>query len=328
MIEQFRPRRLLRLVPIAACALAGPAACGTDADPGSQPNGNSGAAGEHTAGDAGAGASPASSDAERFLEEYAAAVCEMYEPCCQAEQLGFDPAGCTEWFASVTRAYFTGDYRPERGAACLNALEQARAEDADRCRTVALFDEATLREECREAFGTPPRTGAGLGESCLLAGDCASSDEGSVICSSGLCLLQLRGEDGDGPCATPDRPPTVVVRCEAEDGLYCHRGENVCRPRVGGGDRCPYPGACDDSSMCVGGVCERLPGMGEECLNAVAGAGGFCAPRTVCDRVTLTCGPGLENGASCQESNECASGICVDDTCESSDFEQNLNCTG
>lgn len=326
MIEQVRLRWLLR-ASIAGSVLMGSGACESDIEG----DGNAGAAGQSAtgeAGEAGEGATSATSEAERFLKEYAAAVCEMYEPCCQAEQLGFDASGCTEWFASVTGAYFSGDYRAEQGAACLSALEQARADDPDRCRAIGVFDEATLHEECSEAFGTPPRTGARLGESCLLAADCATSDEGPVICSSGLCLLQLRGEDGDGPCATPDRPPTVAVRCEARDDLYCQRGENVCRPRVGDGESCPYPGACDDSSLCVGGVCRRLPEMGEPCLNAVSGAGGFCAPRSVCDRDTLTCGPGLENGTTCQESNDCASGICVVGTCESSDFERSLNCTG
>jgi hypothetical protein len=287
-----------------------------------------GGSGGDSLGAAGFGATLPTSDAERFLREYAGAVCAMYEPCCRDDQLGFDASGCTDWFANVTEAYFSGEYRLEEGAACLTALEEAKAADPDRCRSVGLFDEATLRDQCREAFSSASRTGAGLGESCLLAGDCATSDEGPVICSSGTCLLNLRGAEGDGPCATPDRPPTVAVRCEAEDGLYCHRADNVCRARVGDGEPCPYPGACDDTAMCTGGICHRWPEAGEPCLNAIPGAGGFCAPRSACDIATLTCAPGLANGAPCQQPNECGSGICLDDACQASDYQSNLNCTG
>ena len=330
MLDRHAARWLVHLATLASIGLTGAVSCGGDGDSSVDSGGGSGAGGDGTSGDAGAGAAPPASNAERFLNDYAAAVCAMYQPCCEAEQLGFDASGCTDWFASVTEAYFSGEFDPERGDACLRALEEARDADPDRCHNVGAFDEATFREECRAAFGPASRTGSDLGGSCLLASDCASSDEGPVICSSGTCLLQLRGEDGDGPCATPERPPTVVVRCEPEDGLYCHRGDNVCRPRVGDGELCPYAGACDDTSMCVGGRCERLPAIGEECLNGIPGAGGFCAPRSVCNAGTLVCEPGLEDGSACQEAEagECASGVCVDGTCAASDFEQSLNCTG
>jgi hypothetical protein len=327
MLELLQGRCLLRALLLVCPVILALSACGSDGQ-GNDSDDTDGGGGQDSGGAAGSGATTPTSEAERFRREYAAAVCVMYEPCCHDEELGFDASGCTEWFAEVTEAYFPGEYSPEGGAACLTALEEARTADPDRCRNVGLFDDATLRDLCREAFDTPSRTGADLGESCLLAGDCATSDEGPVICSGGTCLLNLRGADGDGPCATPDRPPTVAVRCEAEDGLYCHRGDNVCRPRVGDGEPCPYPGACDDTALCTGGMCHGFPEHGEPCLNAVPGAGGFCAPRSVCDVATLTCAPGLENGTPCQDPNDCASGVCADDTCKASDFESRLNCTG
>ncbi len=311
-----------------ACVVAlAISACGSDDEAGSGPM--DGAAGEAaTGGSGGSGAAPATSDAERFLADYAAAVCAMYEPCCEDEALGFSASGCRDWFARVTKVYFSGEFLPEQGEQCLSAIEQALGDDPERCRSIGSFDEATLRDTCREAFGLPERTGSELGGTCLLAADCASSEEGPVICSSGHCLLQLRGAEGDGPCAMPGDPPNVSVRCEAEDGLYCHRGDNVCRPTVGDGELCPYAGACNDTAMCVGGTCRRFPEPGEPCLNGIPGAGGFCAPRSVCDRVELTCRAGLENGAPCAQPDECASGICPDGRCEYSDFTRSLNCTG
>jgi hypothetical protein len=223
----------------------------------------------------------------------------MYAGCCQSEGLGYDGAGCTDWFARVTAAYFTGEFRPERGAECLAALAAASSEDPDRCANVALFDEATFRELCREAFGTLARTGSPLGGDCLLAADCASaSDEGTVICYGGSCLLELRGEAGDGPCyLSGANAPTEAVQCHPEDGLYCHRGDNVCAPHVEEGEYCPYPNACEPTAVCTGGT---------------------CMPRE----------PGLDVGSACSDPAQCASGVCQEGVCVSSDFAMNLNCTG
>jgi hypothetical protein len=265
----------------------------------------------------------------QFLQDYAAAVCAMYEPCCNADGLGFDLAGCTSWYSRVTSAYANGDYDPEVGEACLTALADARAADADRCSNVALFDEATFWETCRQAFKVV-RDGVGLGEVCMLAGDCASSPDGPVICYGGRCLLQLKGADGDGPCYIQgsENRPLQAYTCDAADGVYCHRGNNQCTRHAADGEPCPYPGACSPTmGMCTGGICRAFPAEGETCLNGVQGAGGFCKPGAVCDRTTVTCGPGLPEGAACTE-GQCDSGVCVDSVCKKSDYEQNLNCTG
>jgi hypothetical protein len=321
----------LRVLILASGFVALASACGggNEANPGATSGtGGSGATGGMSA----SGGAPGTSEGARFLQDYAESVCAMYEPCCESKGLGFDRSGCKDWFQATTRAYFRGEFQPERGAACLQALSEARSADGARCTTVPVFDEATLRDLCREAFATPPRTGEPLGGKCLLAGDCSTDERGTVICSSGTCLLELRGAAGDGPCyvtgANATGPVTEYVRCDAKDDVYCHRGENVCKARVGDGEPCPYPGACDANSLCVGGICRRLPGVGEPCLNGVPGAGGFCAAGSVCDRVTVTCAPGLEEGAACKDSGNCAKGLCLDAKCVDSDFAKNLNCTG
>jgi hypothetical protein len=326
----------IRDATVALAAVAGVAlmliACGSDDDATGGAAGTAGTAGSGGSGAAGgvSGGGGAMSPAGKFLEDYAASVCAMYEPCCNAEGLGFDQAGCTTWFAKVTAAYWKGELDGERAAGCLDALAGARAADSDRCSTVPLFDEATLRDECGLAFRPPVREGASLGESCLLGSDCASADGGNVICYSGICLLERRGGAGDGPCVvTNDNGvPTESFRCDAEDGVYCDREANVCAPRVPGGERCPSSAACDDTALCSGGICQTLPDEGEPCLNGVPGAGGFCRSNSTCDRATLVCGPGGSLGDPCSDKAGCATGLCLDGTCVASDFPDNLNCTG
>lgn len=274
------------------------------------------------------------SEGEQFLREYASAVCAMYQPCCNAADLGYDAGGCTDWFSRVTAAYVPDGFDPAAGAACLEALAAARAADPDRCSTVSAFDEATLRAQCTSAFHAPAREGSPLGGSCQLAGDCAATgdEDGSIICYGRRCVLERRGADGDGPCYAGGNVELAdeMYTCDASDGLFCHRGDNVCRPHVAAGEYCPWNNACNSDALCVGGTCRALPARGEQCLNGIPGAGGYCRSGDVCDTTTIICGPGLDNGVSCTtgDPGKCASKLCVDGVCAVSDFQQNLNCTG
>jgi hypothetical protein len=270
----------------------------------------------------------APSEGDAFLEDYAAAVCAMYEPCCKTEGLGYDAGGCTSWFSKVTAAYFKGDYLAEAASSCLSKLAEARAADAQRCSNVLDFNLATLRDECQKAFGATARDGAPPGGKCLLAADCARPAGGSVICYSGTCLPERRGSAGDGPCYISKTLPDEIVTCEAEDGLYCYRANNVCAPQVEDGELCPNANACKATARCIGGRCETLPGPGEACLNGIQGAGGFCRAGSACDRTTLICGEALEEGAACREPGECISGSCVMSKCAKPMFTNALNCTG
>jgi len=270
----------------------------------------------------------APSEGDAFLEDYAAAVCAMYEPCCKTEGLGYDANGCTTWFRKVTAAYFKGDYTTDAASSCLSKLAEVRAADAQRCANVLDFNLATLRSDCQKAFGAAARDGAAPGGKCLLSGDCARPAGGSVICYSGTCLPERRGNAGDGPCYIGSTLPDEIVTCEAEDGLYCHRANNVCTPKVEDGEPCPSPMACKETARCNGGRCETMPGPGEACMNGIQGAGGFCRPDSACDRVTLICGASLPEGATCRDPGECTSGSCVSTKCAKPMFTNALNCTG
>jgi hypothetical protein len=298
------------------------AAAGTSAAGGSTSTGG-------TAGTGGSGGGMPATPGALFLQDYASAVCSMYQPCCNADALGFDLAGCTSWFSRVSAAYVGNTFDPDLGAACLAALADAVDADPDRCSNVALFDEATFWEQCRQAFSVT-REGVALGEVCDLAGDCASSPDGPVLCYGGRCLLQLDGAPGDGPCFIQgsENRPLVAYTCNATDGVFCNRGTKNCEAHVAAGEYCPYPNACDPkTAMCVGGMCTALGAEGEACVNGVQGSGGYCVPGSVCDRTTLTCGPGRAEGEACKE-GECETGLCLDGTCQKSDYQRNLNCTG
>jgi hypothetical protein len=280
-------------------------------------------------------AAAVSGDALQFLSAYASAVCAMYEPCCEAQALGFDAAGCSTWYRKVTAAYFNGTFRPEPAAACLSELASAQAADDMRCMNVLSFDVATLRDSCRLAFNATDRGGAALRESCTLSADCASDPTGPVICLGKQCLLEKRGSEGDGPCylnlngrAEGEATPTQIVNCASSDNLYCDIGSSVCKPLLNDGESCAYNAGCQAGSTCNGGVCVQLPGPGEPCLNAAPGAGGFCRPQSSCDKTSLQCGPALDEGATCREPNECASGSCMSNVCTTPDFTRSLNCTG
>ena len=119
-----------------------------------------------------------------------------------------------------------------------------------------------------------------------------------------------------------------MYTCDAADDLYCNRRDNTCAPRVAPEERCEFTNACNADGMCTGGICRRLPGPGETCLNAIPGAGGFCQAGLSCNRSTLLCGDPLEVGAACSDAAQCASGVCVDAACVRSDWQRNLNCTG
>jgi hypothetical protein len=276
---------------------------------------------------------PPPSDGTRFLMDYAASVCAMYEPCCNEAGLGFAASGCTTWFRKVTAAYFKGTFSADGAQRCLGMLSDAREADAQRCANVSSFDAATLRSECQQAFAPLARDGNAIGGKCLLGADCAQASGETVICYSRVCVRELRGSEGDGPCyiggtSGIEGVPDEIVTCHVEDGVFCHRGENACKPQVQDGEYCPYPNACQTTAQCIGGLCKVLPGEGESCLNGIPGAGGFCKPGTACDRSTLTCGPPLEEGVACREPAECTSGTCMGGKCTKPEFTRALNCTG
>lgn len=264
---------------------------------------------------------------ERFLREYAAAVCVMYRPCCLDEGQGYDGGGCTEALYESFRSDTEGEFNPDAAAHCLAAFDDARAQDPNRCTTVPSFDEAIVRTECRAAF---LRTrGAPLGDSCVVATSCAGSSLGEVTCFEGRCLVQRPGADGEGPCQLSSgldaAGTTEVFTCSSRDGVYCDLNADACSALVRAGGPCPHSGSCESDLMCLLQVCTRLPLQGETCLNTIPGT---CAPGSACNADSRVCGPPLAKGEPCRWSEQCASGVCRDDECGDPEFLSRLSCTG
>ena len=84
--------------------------------------------------------------------------------------------------------------------------------------------------------------------------------------------------------------------------------------------------------MCIGGTCKTKPGDGAPCLNAVPGAGGFCADGFTCNVQSLVCEPRPKDdvGQRCTGPDDCLSKSCdvSKGTCAAYDFTKYLNCTG
>lgn len=253
----------------------------------------------------------------------------MYRPCCQSEGLGYDGAGCTEWFHETFERQVFGEFDEDAGEHCLAALADATASDPNRCASVTSFNDATLRAECKAAFVPLQRSGAALGEDCHFADDCASSPAGEVTCFQNQCLLQRRGAAGEGPCLfsvrLEEEHATEIVLCEARDGLYCHLEDDVCTRFSEVGEPCPHLGACEAGSMCLTGNCLGLPARGEQCLNTTPG---LCAPGSACDEERSICGSPLTAGEECDSSFGCSSGSCLSGHCADPEFFARLSCTG
>lgn len=266
---------------------------------------------------------------QRFIREYAAAVCVMYRRCCIDDGRGYDGAGCTEWMYDLVRSHSEGEFRPDAALHCLAALDEARARDADRCRTVPSFDEATLRTECRAAFERATRSGMRLGGACTSASDCASPAAGEVTCFERRCLLQRAGVAGEGPCllssGLAENGAHELVTCSARDGLYCSLVDDVCTELGQIGDPCPHLESCEEGAVCLLNACMRLPLPGEPCLRTMPG---LCAAGSACDEDRSVCGATFETGDECLIGRQCTSGICRDGACAEPEFVTRLSCTG
>lgn len=313
---------------------------GSSLGPGSGAAGSSGQVGGASgSGDLAVGAAPHTGETdsrEAFLTAYSGVVCAMFAPCCAATPSGFDQGGCERWVGKVQGAFWSGDFHPDIAASCLASLRNALS-DTDRCRTTA-YDDATLEPLCASAFTPPSNGGLPAGSACTSDEACDPPPRGTVDCAKGFCRALVPTQDeGASPCGPSpavSTPLGTVYECDRQAGLWCDRSANdgagACRKQVGDGALCPFSNACDAANMCVGGVCRALPGDGQACLNAVPGAGGFCAPGASCDPNTLICVAASvgENdaGRPCNTDLDCISRRCEGKKCVAYDFSMHINC--
>jgi hypothetical protein len=292
-----------------------------------------------------------------FRSVYWSFACQNYVGCCASGT--FSVSGC---LAAPDVGEFTVllddpavQYDPAAGGDCLRQMELATRI----CRMTDLRISA-LQGVCLQAFaGTLP-----LGSPCQEYYQCAVPEGGQSTCTTDpggsstdqVCLHILPGRHGSegqacsSTCAVPQScgeyrgpagPIGDTAACYLEDGLYCHRGQGICK-RVGGlGESCvpTYVESCMAGLYCnEDGTCHNLPGENEACGQPMSscGPGTSCVeqhcelPRNVgapcamgdlvfaecealahCSVTTESCSSSPEPlGAPCWRDEECESGHC------------------
>jgi hypothetical protein len=184
------------------------------------------------------------------------------------------------------------------------------------------------------ARDAPPLVSRPLGAACAAGSEC-----GTGFCTDGVCCeaascggpcraCNLAGTAGSCRNLPADGEPRTAG-CSAEPPGSCGRtgrcdGQGGCQ-RQPNGSVCA-PARCSDArevaaSTCQGGAC--VAGRGRDCNNGFGCKGEACATScassdecaadTYC--VAPACKPRRDDGTSCMQGRECASGFCTDAHC-------------
>lgn len=262
------------------------------------------------------------SDAEKFADSYCAEVAKC---CVQSGQSGSGQL-CHLAFAG-------GSYDAKAGEAC---LAETRAEVA----AGTFCSEGNAAASACDAVVKNTSQGSKKpGESCDVDSNCASSNEGKVVCASHYtgtdwihkCQLQIHGTVGDNPCLGTQDGETlshvgsssddVIARgyvCDTADGLRCSSDACVALAVVGA--TCSYSSDCIRSAYCMGGHCANRVAAGAACTGSDSSecvAGYYCSSAS-----PRQCTAQLANGATCTSNTMCASGSCSGSTCAPSFVDQ------
>ena len=146
-------------------------------------------------------------------------------------------------------------------------------------------------------------------DACLDAVEAAYADarinreELTLITELGApCDLVTSGDGVDGDSCSTD------TNCDLAGGYQCLGGTCGIPAVVGGGRACGQPQQiCEDQFYCNGSNCIEKGGQGATCSDTAP-----CLIGLSCEGTpgAQTCVTKLDNGASCQNHDDCASGIC------------------
>jgi hypothetical protein len=297
-------------------------ACGDNATPGAA----AGAGSAGSAGSAGAsGASPLPLDG--FIEQY----CDLFKPCCALANLPTDGRQCRAFVGAFVPA---GAYNPQAGGDCL-AKVRTVTDAAALCSGMSI-DVGTA---CQGVFSMAVGA-AKPGEACQRDGDCAPSTEGKVDCATNFgsagteerrCQVQIRGKEGDMPCAgtvdgnSTSYPglgagmslPARAFLCNVADGLQCDGMTRACVRMKMPGEACTGRSRyeCVPTAFCdqTARTCQIRRAIGATCtpglsLQPPCVQGAYCA-------MTRQCAAQVADGAPCTAREQCASGSCVNGAC-------------
>ncbi len=137
-------------------------------------------------------------------------------------------------------------------------------------------------------------------QTCPTATTCVGATGNTL----GRCQNPL---DVGDPCIASDDCKKHLA-CASTDGGF----SLTCGPRQPARASCSVDRDCQLLAKCVGGVCQRLPGLGEACTEAKACLAGPCVAT---DGGAFVCAERFGAGARCTGDGECASGRCVSGMC-------------
>lgn len=250
-----------------------------------------------------------------------AALCEPIGPCCAAEGLPHDVAGCEAQMSQVLSYWWAArDHLVLDGAKAKDcvALVRSRASACEPAMGTALAGTV-----CDEALrGTVPAGGP-----CAFEIECARPPGGVTSCLSGVCVARPRGGEGR-PCGTSCRggacdPPVVgatpdASACFADDGLRCVNG--ACAKLLQAGASCAEP-ACAVGLHCDG-TCVPDATLGASCATAPCQAGAYCDDTDLCRAKA-------GEGTPCTSADPCLAGlVCEGSACHRPPWLSAVVCSG
>jgi hypothetical protein len=193
------------------------------------------------------------------------------------------------------------------------------------CATGTFCDSTSGMYTCRkqgaqgDTCTTPDGCGAGL--YCVAnggTGTCSAGPAGmpcDPFASGTTCPTGLYCDHSTSACL-PDR--TLGQMCDdytepCTSDLYCDPGLG-CQMKKGLGDMCATYQPCGPNLYCsnMTSMCQASVGMGQPCSTSYPNIGCKDGLRCVYDTMTSMeiCQPQLQNGMSCSNAADCASGIC------------------
>jgi hypothetical protein len=274
--------------------------------------------------------------AENFVDQWAAAVCDSVQPCCQASKYGWDRQGCLSKMASLVSAQASAASTAgvTWDAAAAGKCIAGTKRDYAGCNPPLDFE---LDELCRSVLVASKQTG----ETCTSSIQCMSTTNGQGACGSvrvdagtgtrQVCTVRsttyARAKQGE-PCNNDckyiakdsvrcygnDRPagdggaggPVLLANCFENDGLHCDETTGRCIARLPAGSPCKDSFDCAAGLACVSGKCASPPALGVTCT-----LGSGCVAGLYCDDRKFVCMEGLPDGASCDATSHCQSGTCL-----------------
>jgi hypothetical protein len=214
------------------------------------------AAGACSSGGAGALSTGGSGDANKFIDDYVAAVCSVLDACCQKNNQPPPGSTCTSTLgAEVHQSFGSSTVQIDANAAdaCLAAI---RAQSAT---CPSNFTDAPACKSVGSSGGTVPPGGP-----CANGSECSQAS-GDVVClhwsSSGgdggttsgtICQQRITSALG-GQCDTGGHEAQSYV-CNKDLGHVCVNGK--CEAGVPAGGSCANGERCSSGNSCTSGTCQ------------------------------------------------------------------------